>query len=1445
MPADLYDPSDPSQLRTQVYDQVLSAAKALPPRSNQRFTLSLIEPHYADAGEFTPVDERNALLSGQGLSRKLAGTWQLTDNATGQVLDKRKKTIARVPYVTPRGTIIEGGVDYVTVSQSRLKPGLYTRRQQNGEIETHANVSGGVGHRYFLDPAKGTFHVKLSQAKLPLLPLLRAFGATDSELREAWGDQILDANRRVNEQMAMGKYYDRLLANRGQPDPSQDRVQAVLAAFRKMQVDPEISRRNLGTPYASLDKDAILAITKRILAVSRGEAEPDSRDNLENRRFLHLPELMAERLTRDHGKFQRQLLRKAAAKGTLAAVPAGALTGQLRSLIIGSGLGQAAEEVNPLEILDKMTKVTSLGEGGLSGVDAIPAESREVNPSQYGFLDPVRTPENLRAGIDLYFTQGVRAHNGKLYSPFFNVRTQQVEYKTPEDLAGLTLSFPDQMSRKTKRVIGVRNGKLDIYPRADIDYTVADFEQAFSPLGNLIPGKGASKAHRMSMGSRMLTQALPLARGEAPLVQSADAAGNSFVEALGARAGAVRASQGGVVLLSGRDEIKVRYEDGREESIPLYDSLPLNRKTRYHQTTMVKPGERFQPGQLLARSNFTDDQGRIAMGVNARVGYMAYPGNYEDAIVISEDFARRTASQHTYQHTKEFTDEHRRGKAAFAGIFPSKYDRETFSQFDDDGVIKPGSKVTKDSPLILAVRYREPTRNQLHRGRQSNFVDDSEVWEHDSPGTVSHVYKGEDGNVTVVVDSEEISKEGDKFSGLFGDKGISAVVVPTHLMPRSEDGRPLEVLLNPLGLVSRVNATQIVEAVLGKVAEKTGKPYRLKGFDTTQDLSQYAWDELRKHGFKDTEDVYDPGSDRKIPGVLVGNRFIMKLVHTAESKLQAREAGEGYTSENQPAKGAGGHAKRLAMLASNAVLASGAYEVRRDASLIRGQRNEDFWSAFLQGLPLPTPQIPSIYEKLISSLKGAGINAVEDGPALHLLALTDKDVDTLAGDREIQNGETVRFDKGLEPVEGGLFDPRLTGGANSARWSYIKLDEPLPNPAFEDPIRRLLGLTKNRFEAVLAGREKLATGQTGPEGIRSALAALHIPREIETARKQIASGRKTYRDAAVRKLGYLKALQQQGLSPADWVLQKVPVLPTKFRPVSQLGDKKIPLIADANYLYRELIEARDNLRGMRDRVDDVGDERLAVYHAFKAVTGLGEPVHPKLQEKGVRGLLRQILGSSPKHSVMQRQLLGSTVDLVGRATIAPDPGYDMDTVGLPEDTAWSLYRMFVIRRLRRRGMSVHDAMRHVNDRTSTARAELMSEMDARPVITSRDPVLHKFGVIALRPRIVKGKTLKLSPLVTKGLGADFDGDAMNFQVPVSDEAVQEAYEKLMPSRNLLNPQDFSSPVFSPSQEFMGGLYTASAAESKRSRQYFADAKAALAAYHRGELQLDDRVKLLR
>ena len=1215
------------------------------------------------------------------------------------------------------------------------------------------------------------------------------------------------------------------------------------AVFEAMELDGDTTEMTMGKRIDKVSPEVIVDATRKLIGISRREAETDDRDSLAFQRVFGPEDLFAERVSRDAGQASRKLLWRATLKSGVKGIPAGALSPQMRQVLLKSGLAAPLEEVNPLEIFDQLVRVTRMGEGGMPGLDAVPDEARSVQPSHMGVIDPIRAPEGMKIGVDSRMTHRTyKGSDGNVYVDMLNAKTGKPDQVSAVQMAKSIVAFPGEMESDSHEVRAMIKGKKLAYvKREDVDYELPDTSHMFTATSNMVPMVSSIKGGRLLMGAKMATQALPLRNAEAPMVQNKhDGPGNkSFEEIYGERVGAVKAGEPGLVEEITKDSITVRGAGGKKQTYDLYNNFPFNRKTYFHNTPLVRVGQQVEPGQMLAKSNFTNDKGEVASGLNMRVAYVPYRGyNADDAIVISESAAKKLSSEHMYTTKYKEADNFETGKRSFLSLYPGRFDRRQLDTVDDNGVVRVGTKVNYGDPLVLAVSKRKPSGRGMLRARKTLYSDTAEVWDHESPGVVTDVDKTKDG-WKVFTKSYSPMNVGDKLSNRYGGKGVVSKIIADDQMPHDKDGSPLEIMLNPLGIVSRVNPAQLVETALGKVAKKTGEKYVMPGF-MDESYVDFAQRELNKHGMSDTEDLYDPVSNRKIPKVFTGYTYMMKLHHMAEPKSSGRDIGA-YTSEGIPAGGGQDGSKRIGSGEMNALISHGATNVIRDSKLVRGQRNDDFWRALRLGLTPPSPGVPLIYEKFLGYLQGAGINLRKQGDSLQLFALNDQDVDQISSG-PITKADTVTGDK-FEPVEGGLFDAGLTGGHGGNRWSHIALNEPMPNPVMEEPIRRLLGLTKKRMEDVIAGKEKI-NGKTGSRALYDALRMIKVDDAIEQNQSLSREKVGAQRDAAIKKLGYLKTMQKMGAKPADLMMNKVPVLPPNFRPITSFN--KMMMVSDPNFLYLDLMNANDDLAELKRELgeDEVGDERLRVYKAFKAVTGLGDPVAAKTQEKKVRGLLQHVFGGSPKVGMYQRRVLGAAVDTVGRGVITPNPSLNMDQVGLPESKAWVLYRPFVMRQLVRKGMGAMDAARHVENKTEVAKRSLLDQMASRPVIINRAPVLHRYGMMAAWPMLTKGNTLQIPPIVTPGFNADFDGDAMNYHVPVTRSAVEDAVNKMMPSRNLKAVSDFDVHYF-PRQEFLHGLFLASTAKKKGAPKTFISKEQVLAAYKRGELGVGDALQIMK
>lgn len=1730
LPPNTYKVDDFETIRQTIFDDALNSLSNRFPLENDKYRLTVEDLGYDSIPKYTTLQQKEAVQSDKTLSAKIKGRWTLYDKNTGKIVSQSsRKTIMDVPYMTERGTFIRNGTEMTLPIQMRLVPGVYARMTDSGEAKAHINVKPGSGSQLSItmNPANPVFKVTQGTRNYKLYPLLKHMGISDEYLMNAWGKDIYKAN--YDDFISGGGWYSAKTAAEENPyDEITKRV------FRG-DLDPLETEASLGKGYKTVDPDMMVAAASKLLRISKGEAESDNRDSLENQRFLMAPELIGERVRLDAGKVGQTLLWKISRSGDVNKIPAGALNKYINGLFTESRLAQAIEETNPLDAYMRATKVTRMGEGGISGVDTAPMSARLVHNTYKGFIDPTVSPESLRAGLDSAIAlNAVKGKDGFMYTPMINAISGRREYVNSLVASKVPVAFSEYRDSTQKYIPAMVGNKIEYLPKANVKYFIPNGDSLFALSSNLIPLKSGIKAGRLLMAQKHQTQAVSLSSRMAPYVQTEHPGDNtiSVEKSIGKLMGAVFSKGDGKVLSVTPDEMTVRYNDGTKETISLYNNYPLNRKSYYHNESRVKPGDIIKKGQVLASSNYTDENGVSALGTQLRTAWMPFKGeNYLDAIIVSEDAAKKLSSEHLYHTGVDKDSTTTIDKNAYTSAFPTKFNKDQLATIDKDGIVKPGTTVKFGDPLILSYSKREATPGSLHRA----LVKDNVVtWEHEFPGYITDVVNSSKG-VKVYTKAYLPLQTGDKLAARYANKGVTARVVPTSEMPIAADGKPIDVIFGPTGIVSRVNSAQLVEAMLGKVAAKTGKRYVLPGF-MNENMVEFAKRELAQAGLTDREDLTDPTTGITIPQITVGNSYIVKMHHTAESKGGARATGaytmdelpggqghdgskllgnlilgaiighgcfvgstniltdHGYmeignivkhrlpvnvysynkdtdTFEYRPvtnwfvysvddsemweihttarsgiesAKGrgiAGSHRaihctkdhkfytldrglveasklvegdsvltigdsitdwqkqiiygtlmgdgyslrgtlrithgpkqltynewlySKLKPFCNNSpiikeqksgfgksvqsrlvtrsvgwisqianefyhtnkktvpsdiitkmgwpgigiwfaddgscdnhkgkthsysfhtcaftiqecellisalneftgliwslVLKSGKYpvirlnsrsikddqlskfakmiapylppgfeyklgdrytadlnyglfwvdkvpsdhidkpevcfvkrsapyirpdydtslvyditvehnhnfiaagvlvsnstEVLKDMKLVKGQKNTDFWRDFKLGRTPVMPSTPLIYEKFLASLQGAGINVHKEKNTTNIFALTNKDINDFAH-AEVKNSDTYSANN-MAPLPGGLFDPNIFG-PNGTQWGYIKLDEPVLNPVMEDPIKLILGLTEADLEAVISGNKKLPNGLTGGLGLKKQLESINMKQAVQDALNDVKNATRTKRDKAVKKYRYLSSMLKHNASPADFMLDKIPVIPPRFRRISQSGD--LTMVADANYLYRALMDNQQDVRDARNAglpEDMVGSGNLKIYKAFKAITGLSDPEDRKLQEKQVSGLLKWVFGKgTPKAGAYQRNVVGGSLDVAGRNVITPNASFRLDEIGLPKKEAWTLYQDFVIRRLVQNGMDPLVATKEVTNKTKLAEDALRQVVSERPVLATRAPALHKYSIMAFRPRLVESETLQLNPAIQKPFNADHDGD---FQV---------------------------------------------------------------------------------
>ena len=611
--------------------------------------------------------------------------------------------------------------------------------------------------------------------------------------------------------------------------------------------------------------------------------------------------------------------------------------------------------------------------------------------------------------------------------------------------------------------------------------------------------------------------------------------------------------------------------------------------------------------------------------------------------------------------------------------------------------------------------------------------------------------------------------------------------------------------------LGNTNPAQLHETLLGKVARRTGKFEVLPAFPDGN-VREHVLKRLKETGLKADDDFFDPEDGRRIPNVVNGYTYFYKLKHLAESKLSARGTDE-YSSDETPGGSGYEGSKRLGQLETSALAGHAAFDVLADAKLIRGQRNSEFWRSIRTG-GIPTmPGEPLVQRKFFAHLQGSGVNVRKTPRGISVFALSDDDVRQMAGPRELRSRDTYEA-RTFRPLDGGLFGQDVFG-PNGDRWAYIQLDEPLPNPVMADPLARLLRLSDRDFEAVCTGSKEV-DGMASSEDVRRRLAGIDLEKESAAALDELRDATKSRRPAALKRYLAVERMRRQGVPPDQYMLTRLPVLPPVYRPISSHAG--VTMVADANYLYAQMLDARDDLRAAASLPAEYrADARRNLWRSWQELTGMYDPEDVKLRSKNVGGLLQWALGKgSPKFSAFSRKVLGTSVDTVGRGVIQPDARLTIDEIGMPADMAFDTMAPFVTRALVKRGYTPVAAMGMVKDRHPQALDALKEVMATHPVLLNRAPTLHKYSIMAFRPVLVPGKTLHIHPSVCPGFAADFDGDSIENRLRLVFEL--DALEKKVEENGKDSLTPLESRVYSVANREHGAPESSGIGEDKMIKQ---------------------------
>jgi DNA-directed RNA polymerase subunit beta' len=1361
---------------------------------------------------------------------------ELVDRKSGKVISTAKKVkIASLPKSTDLGSFIVNGKHYQVHNQLRRKPGIYVTEMKNKKLKTEINIAGRAFDVHF-NPEKSTFRLMRGAADstgVALYPILSRMGVSDSLLAKTWGDSILAANKAISAKKsteAVVKAAKHFTST--DYEDADDAAKAMAEYFAEHELRPEVTKSTVGKEFKKLSPLAIVAGSKELLRAVNGERPPDDRQALEYKRVLGFSDIFRERFVKPDGEltsklneFRKKIHRKlnnqkAPPKRVQDLLGAGQFTPALTGFFTQSSLSSTPDQYNPINMLNGMSKITVMGEGGVSDASKVRAEERSVHPSHLGFIDPIHTPDSEKIGVVMTLPLGARKKGEDMQTEVFDTKTKKSRYVSPADVRGMVLAFPDQYEKgkfTSKRVKAIVDGQHQIVDAKTVDAVLSSPKQAFSIASNTIPFLASAQGVRAQMATKMLEQAIPLTKREAPLVQVR--IGRTSIEKTVGSGFSINAIASGTIKSVSKDKIVIKTKDGEVEQA-IYNNVPLNNKSFLHADARVKAGDEVKEGDLIADSNFTEG-GALAVGTNMKVAYIPWKGyNFEDGVVITESGAAKLTSEHMHQYATK-SDKTTTLSLAKRMAWKGDLTLDQQAKMDDGGVVRKGQILHKGDPIFVGTRENRLDPDYLIMKRLGGTFKPmkgyQETWSKDVQGEVVDVVRSGAG-VKVYIKALEPAAIGDKITNRHGGKGIITKIIPDGEAPYTADGTPVDVLFNPHGVVSRINPSQILETAAAKIAEKNGKPFLVDNFSGANHVEEVNA-ALDKAKVKDVETLFDPHTKKPLGEVLVGPQYVLKLSKQATSQFSARSEGK-YDINKSPLRGGEDGAKALDLITFYSMLAHGSRANLREMATYKATQNQPFWdwlsSGSSTGMVRPPPEPTFAYQKFEAYLKGTGVNVSRKGSKLVLQPMTDKEVGKLSNG-EIKDPIFLRA-KNLKEEKGGLMDPYITGGRLGGRWAHIQLPEPIANPMFKDPIKKLTGINQKQFMGLVRGElfvdpktgEFAEEGVTGGTAFKAMLKKVDIDEQIKTwTDKAKTSKSETGLDEANKRLKYLNALKKLKVRPEEaYVQTKIAVLPPKFRPIAEMEDGKLSN-PGINTLYRDLGLISNELKWQNSNLfidDEIKAElRQKLFEGVEAVAGLGDPIAYYPEARRPKGIIQQLKGPPAKKGFFQYKVLRRQQNLVGRGTIIPEPKLGVDEVGLPAEMSWSIFEPFVMRRLvNQSGMSPTQASEEVKKRSPVALSMLQAEMSERPVILNRAPSLHKFGIMAFKPKMTDGKAIKIPPLVVKGFNADFDGDTMTVHVPILTDAVKEA-EKMLPSNNLYNPST-GQVMIQPQNEAALGLY---------------------------------------
>jgi len=990
----------------------------------------------------------------------LHATVELTNKTTG-VVEEQEIYLGEYPWMTERGTFVINGTERVVVSQLIRSAGVFfTAETIAGRNYYGAKIIPGRGAwMEFETASNGAIYVKIDRRrKMPATTLLRALGyPKTSEIKELFADidtgdvkyidETLDKDTSRGANEALIEVYRRLRpGDLATVDNARQMIERMFFDFKRFdysRVGRYKLNQRLGLDVANtaenrtLQMSDLVAILREVIRLNNTQEPADDIDALSNRRVRLVGELIARQFRVGMLRMQRNAMDRMSVADLESVSPsqlinARPIVAAVREFFTSSQLSQLLDEVNPLSELSHKRRLSSTGPGGLTRERA-GFEVRDAHPTHYGRICSVETPEGANIGLVLNLAAYARVNEyGFIETPYLRVKdgkvTDELVYldasqEIGEVIADAGEALNEDGTFRDERVNARSNMQPSQVDANQVTFMDAAHRQILGSTAALVPFIEKTRVDRALTGSNMQRQAVPLLCPESATV------GTGIEKAVAENSGhLIQASGDGEVVRADADEVHVKYADG-VKIYTLKHFVKNNDDRCYNQKVRVERGDKVKKGDILIEGASIAG-GEIALGKNLLVAFMPWGGyNMEDAIIMSRRLVEddRLTSINIKDYTVEVR-ETKLGPEIVTRDIPN-VSEESLRHLDESGIVQIGSEVKAGDVLVGKITPKgeqelsseERLLRAIFGEKAKDVRDTSQRMNNAGGGKVVGVkiFSRENGHelkagvlmqIQIFVAQLRKIGVGDKMAGRFGNKGVVAKVLPVEDMPFLEDGTPVDVVLNPLGVPSRMNLGQIFETHLGMAARALGYRVATPSFNGVP--SEKISDELEKAGLArdGKSQLFDgrtgePFEERTTVGVM----HMIKLHHMVSDKIHARSTGPYTMVTQQPLGGkAQNGGQRFGEMEVWALEAYGAAATLQEMLTIKSDDvygRAKAYESIIKDEPIVGPKLPESFNVLVKELQGLGlrVDLVDDDATVdaeHVIASSGPEDKTVAADNE-------------------------------------------------------------------------------------------------------------------------------------------------------------------------------------------------------------------------------------------------------------------------------------------------------------------------------------------------------------------------------------------------------------------------------------------------------------